>query len=140
MKEILKLNLVDSGIPGFVLKRNIIGKELVVDKKGNIVEKNVYKVDEKFCKERYNSIVNLLPRFNGVLVLYGVRENGKKERIEYINCNGELRSGFNKSVKDGMGRYEWMKKKLTEVKYELVDSKLKKVKYKRIDFNLGVKV
>ena len=41
MKEILKLNLVDSGIPGFVLKRNIIGKELVVDKRGNILEKNV---------------------------------------------------------------------------------------------------
>ena len=41
MKNILKLNVVDSGIPAFVLKRNIIGKELVADKRGNIAKKNV---------------------------------------------------------------------------------------------------
>ena len=128
MKEILKLNLVDSGIPGFVRKRTIVGKELVMDKKGNLVEKNVYELDEKVCKERYDEMVNLLPRFNGILVIYGVKRNGEKERIDFINSNGELRDSFRKSVKKGMGRYEWMKNELMEGKY------------RRIDFNLGVKI
>ena len=132
MKEILKLNLVDSGIPGFVLKNNriLVGVKVVKDKEGNDVEKNVYEyeLDEKFCKERYSEMVNGLTQFSGILVIYGVNRRGKKERIDFINSNGGLRDSFRSSVKKGMCRYEWMKNELMEGKY------------RRIDFNLGVKI
>ena len=128
MKEPVKLKLVDLGIPMFKLKRNIIGKEEVIDRSGKWKEKNLYEIDKKFCKERYNEIVNLLPMYNGKLLIYGINKCGERIRIDYIKSSGGIRNDFKSLEKDGMGRYEWMM------------NNIEKGKLRRIDFKLGVSV